>query len=402
MEELSMDSLYQTYYRKVQHVPTTFKRYLYNKINWSNRVIGIIGERGVGKTTLILQHIKETFPHREDALYVSLDNMWFSTHSLMDLVEYFYTHGGRHIFLDEVHKYPNWQTVLKNLCDDYDDLYITYTSSSMLLMDRQKGDMSRRQITYKLYGMSFREYLEFEGLATVGPISIAELLGNHVDIANSITGQGFSILPAFEQYLRHGYYPFYKAEADGFESRLQEVVNQVLESDLPAVTEVSFSTIIKARKLLMLIAEKVPFIPKMSELYAELETTRDLGLKLIHTLNKAGLLNLVTYEPKNLHILSRPDKILLGNSCLMYSLTHKCEIGTIRETFFCNQVSAVYDLLLAKLGDFQVERKYIFEVGGKYKTFDQIKDLANSYLAKDSIEIGQGNSIPLWMFGLLY
>lgn len=402
MEEITIETLYKNYHSKIQRVSLKFHRYCYNDINWDHHVIGIKGERGVGKTTLIYQHIKENFSDLSKALYVSLDNIWFCTHSLMELVEDFTTHGGTHIFLDEVHKYPKWQTVLKNICDDYPDLHIVYTSSSMLQIDYNQGDMSRRQRVYTMRGLSFREFLEFEGVCKIEPIRIGELVARHVEIASSIALNNFKILPLFEKYLQCGYYPFYKEERDGFSLRLQEVINQVLESDLPAVEDVSISTIMKAKRMLMVIAERVPFQPKMSELYRELDTTRDLGLKILDALKRAGLLGLASAEQRNIKSLSKPDKILMGNSNLMYSLTSIVDKGAMREAFFFNQLSACCETLLSQKGDFLVDRKYTIEVGGKNKTFKQIADVENSYLAVDDIEIGHRAKIPLWMFGLLY
>ncbi len=377
------------------------RRYLYDKINWENRVIAIKGARGVGKTTLILQHIKETFPDLDKALYLSLDNLWFSNHSLMELVEYFYTHGGTHLFLDEVHRYPKWQTVLKNICDDYPDLHIVYTGSSMLEIDYNQGDMSRRQVVYTLNGLSFREYLEFEGVYSTEPFSLEYLLDNHNRIASQLTSN-IKVLTYFDKYLVSGYYPFYREMGDGFQSRLQETVNQVLYSDLPSVEDFSFNTIAKMRKLLMMLAERVPHIPKMVELYKALETTRDSGLKMLYILEKAQLVSLVGYQPRNYIAINKPDKILMNNPNLMYSLTASADKGSIRESFFHNQMSSVGEVLLSNTGDFFVDRKYTFEVGGKSKTYDQIKDVENAYLAVDGIETGHHSRVPLWMFGMLY
>ena len=364
-------------------------------------MIGIKGARGVGKTTLILQHIKEHFPDRDKALYVSLDNLWFTTHSLTDLVEYHYTHGGTHLFLDEIHRYPKWQTILKNLYDDYPDLNIVYTGSSMLEIDSSQGDLSRRQIVYHLAGLSFREFLYFENDIKVEPVTLEELLSRHVEIASFITS-GTKILPLFEKYLKIGYYPFYKSTFEGYEFRLQEVVRQVIESDLPAVEDVQYITIQKVKKMLMILAERVPHTPKMSELYKELETNREQGLKMLYALERGGLLALLTTEVKNYRSLSRPDKIYLNNTNLMYALSPRVDIGNIRETFFLNQLSAFHEVLLPATGDFFVDRKYLFEVGGRTKTFEQIKDIPDSYLAVDATEIGHHNRIPLWMVGLLY
>lgn len=401
MEEIAVEALYRASYRKISSISTGFTRYLYHRINWNDRLIGIKGARGVGKTTLILQHIKEHFPERTQALYVSLDNLWFTTHSLMDLAEYHYTHGGTHLFLDEIHRYPQWQTVLKNLNDDYPDLYIVYTGSSMLEIDSSQGDLSRRQIVYHLTGLSFREFLEFEGELTIPPVGLDELLAKHVGMASDITA-AIKILPLFEKYLKTGYYPFYKDTYEGYDFRLQEVIRQIIESDLPAVEDVQYVTIQKVKKMLMILAERVPHTPKMSELYKELDTNREQGLKMLYALERGGLLALLTAEIKNYRSLSRPDKIYLNNTNLMCALSVRTDVGNIRETFFLNQVSACCDVLLPPKGDFYVNRRYLFEVGGRSKTFEQIKDIPDSYLAVDSVEIGHHNRIPLWMFGFLY
>ena len=401
MEEQDIERIYRAYRRKLKDTPLSFTRYLYKEINWNDKLIGIKGARGVGKTTLMLQHIKKHFELNDCALYVSLDNLWFSTHSLDDLVEYHYTHGGTHLFLDEVHRFPQWQTVLKNLNDDYPDLYVAYTGSSMLEIDTQQGDLSRRQIVYQLAGLSFREFLEFECGMKITPYTLEELLQRHVAIASEITAD-IKILPLFEKYLQTGYYPFYKSTFQGYDFRLQEVVRQVIESDLPAVEDVQYITIQKVKKMLMILAERVPHTPKMSELYKELDTNREQGLKMLYALERGGLLSLLSTQVKNYKSLSRPDKIYLENTNLMYALSPNADIGTLRETFFSNQLSVGHEVLLPSQGDFYIDRQYLFEVGGKTKTFNQIKDIPNSFLAVDGTEVGHHNRIPLWMFGLLY
>lgn len=401
-EEYTIESLYRVFNRKVDAVSSDLHRYLFYKINWDNRLIGIKGGRGTGKTTLLLQHIKEDFADRSKVLYVSLDNLWFETHPLIELVEYHYTHGGTHLFLDEIHRHLHWQTLLKNIYDDFPDLHIVYTGSSMLQIDANEGDLSRRQVVYTLHGLSFREFLAFEGVcADETPISLDTLLVQHAGMASRITSK-IKVLPYFERYLKHGYYPFYKEEGDGFSFRLQEVVRQIIESDLPAVDNVSLSTIRKTRKMLMILVERVPQTPKMAEVYGELETNRENGLKMLYSLERGGLLALLTHEIKNFRSLSRPDKIYLDNPNLMYALSTKINIGTVREIFFHNQLAATEEVLLPLKGDFMVNRKYLFEVGGKNKTFDQIKDEPNSYLAVDDTEVGHNNRIPLWQFGFLY
>lgn len=396
-----MESIFRTYNRKLRFVNLGFKRFIYDKIDWDERLICLKGQRGVGKTTLMLQHIKEHFSQPEKALYVSLDNLWFSANSLQTLVEYHYTHGGTHIFLDEVHKYEDWQTTLKNIYDDYPDLHIVYTGSSMLKIESSLGDLSRRQASYVLPGLSFREFLQLEGVLDIPAVALDDLLTGHSGIAGDITGK-IKILPLFEQYLRHGYYPFYREAKTTFDQRLQDVCRQVIESDIPAVEDISRSTLLKIKRLLMILAERVPYQPKMTELYRELETNREQGLKMLDTLQRAGLISLISYEPKNVRVLSKPDKILLDNTNLLHSLTGFGDKGTVRETFFNNQMSYGRSLALDRAGDFRIDRRYIFEVGGAKKRFNQIKDLPDSYVAADDIEIGYGNKIPLWMFGLLY
>ena len=228
-----------------------------------------------------------------------------------------------------------------------------------------------------------------------------DLLKDHVKIAEEVCAK-IKVLPEFEKYLKQGYYPFYKEVKKGYAMRLQQVVNQVIENDYPNIDEVSMSTIRKTKKMLMLLAEKVPQTPVMTELYAQLDTDRNQGLKMMHALERGGLLALLSSEAKSFKGLARPDKIFLNNPNLMYALTSRPEIGTVRETFFFNQLSQTQTVTFPKKGDFAVNGKYLFEVGGKNKSFEQIKDIENSFLAVDGIEVGYHNRIPLWVFGMMY
>lgn len=402
MEIQSIEGLYLTSNRMVARTTTTFHRYIYDHIKWNARMIGIKGARGIGKTTMLLQRIKEEFRDApEKALYVSLDNMWFKTHSLSEVVDYHYTHGGSHIFIDEIHKYDNWQTLIKNIADEYPDLSVVYTGSSMLKIDQNEGDISRRQLIYTMHGMSFREYLAFEGIISIPAVSLEDLLANHQRIAMDITA-GVRVLEYFDAYLKCGYYPFYKTDGEGFDLRLQSVIRTILYEDLPAVEDITYETIRKTERMLMILAEHVPQTPNMNELYSQLETNRNLGIKMLYLLEKAALLSLLTSETKSMKQLAKPDKIFLNNTNLMYALSTNVQIGTIREVFFNNQLAATNQVNYPKQGDFLVNHKYLFEVGGRKKSFEQIKDIPNSFLAVDSIETGHGNRIPLWMFGLLY
>lgn len=401
MEYDDIKELYDSSIRKISTVNTDFKRYLYTLINWKNRLIGIKGPRGVGKTTLVLQHIRESFDDYGKVLYVSLDDFWFLSHSVFEMVEYHYAHGGTHVFFDEIHRFSHWQTMLKNIYDRYSDLHIVYTGSSMLELDSHEGDLSRRLRAYELYGMSFREFLSFEKSCVLQAISLETLLDNHLAIASEVTSK-VKILPLFEKYLEHGYYPYYAEEGDGFSQRLQSTTRQVLETDLPQVEHVEFYTIQKIKKMLTVLAERVPQTPKMNELFAQLETGRDQGLKMLRLLERAGLVSLLVSETKSLKHLYKPDKIYLDNPNLMHCLAVKADTGTIRETFFDNQLKKGHVVRFPQKGDFLVDGKWMFEVGGHGKDFSQVKDEPDSYLAVDGTEYGRVNRIPLWMFGLLY
>ena len=401
MEDIEIQQLYDNYHRKIAKISLDFKRYLYSKINWNARMIGIKGARGVGKTTLLLQHILDNYKDLDQTLYVSLDDLWFTTHKLMDLVDWADRHGITRLYLDEVHRYKEWSETLKNIYDSYPDMGIVYTSSSLLAMDNAKVDLSRRQTLYMLYGMSFREYLAFENAVDISPLSMDELLHDHVRYAMQMM-KDIKIAPVFESYLDHGYYPFYREVGDDFHMRLREVLSVVMDTDVPAVENVSFDTVQKIKRLLMIICEHVPFEPNMSELWKQLSTNNELGLRMLYALDRAQILTLLTTKAKSYKYLYKPGKILLNNTNLMHVLCPVVEKGNERETFFLSQMIVAHDVKMPQKGDFLVDDQYLFEVGGKGKTFDQIKDLPQSYLAVDDMDVGLTNRIPLWMFGLLY
>lgn len=401
METIEVQPLFDNYHRKIAKVDLKFKRYLYSQINWKTRMIGIKGARGVGKTTMLLQHILDNYEDIDRTLYVSLDDLWFASHNLMDLVDWADRHGISRLYLDEVHRYKSWSETLKNIYDNYPDMGIVYTSSSLLAIDNAKVDLSRRQTPYTLYGLSFREFLDFEGVAHVSPIPIETLLRDHVKQAMKIT-KNLKVAPLFEAYLKHGYYPFYREVSDDFPIRLREIVSLVIENDLPAVENISYETLLKVRRLLMIISEHVPFEPNMSELWKQLSTNNELGLRMLYSLDKAQILSLLTSKTKSYKYLSKPDKIFLNNPNLMHALCPMVEIGNERETFFNSQMSVAHEVKFPQKGDFLVNDRYLFEVGGKNKTFDQIKDIPDSFLAVDETEVGFSNRIPLWMFGMTY
>ena len=401
MELADIRPIVEFYHSKLSQVSLDFKRYLYPQINWDSSVIGIMGEHGVGKTTMLPQRIKEKYANPDDTFYISLDHYWFRTHELQDLIKFMYKRGITEFYIDEVHKYKGWSGILKTLVDELHDLRIVYTGSSLLEIDNAKVDMSRRQTPYTLKGMSFREYLEYDGILKINAVTLEELLANHVPIAMDIVSKT-KVLVAFDTYLHTGVYPFYRDAGKDFIVRLKEVVDTVIESDLPAVEKITYDTVDKCKKLLMIIAENVPLQPNVDKLATSLGTTRDTLLKLLYKLDKAEILELLTVELKSYKKLVNPEKIYLGNTNLMYALSPKIEIGTLRETFFIDQCASVGTVQMPPKGDFLVNGKYLFEVGGEGKTFDQIADIPNSYLAVDGIETGYGARIPLWMFGLLY
>lgn len=402
MNYTDIQPLLNAFHRKLAATDLRFKRYLHQQINWNARLLGIKGARGVGKTTLLLQHIKETYERVDDVFYVSLDNLWFQNHRAEELVDFLYTHGVTTVYFDEVHKYDNWRTFIKNMYDDYPGLNIVYTGSSMLAIDNSKSDLSRRQSLYTLRGLSFREYLDYEGIISLEPLPLEDLLERHTGYALDVIAK-IRVLKYFEAYLNGGYYPYYKEAGKDYLMRIGEVAQLVIDSDIPAVEEsITYATRQKIKKLLMVVAENVPLDPNINKLSASLESSRDQMLKMLYWLDRAALLNLLTDKAKDYKHLAGPKKIYLENTNLMNALGGKVSKGTQRETFFANQVGAVAALLMPKQGDFLVDGKYLFEVGGAQKTFDQIADLPDSYLAIDDVEVGNGNRIPLWLFGCLY
>lgn len=396
-----METLFRTYNRLVQQVDCRHLRYLYNQIDWKDRLVGIKGARGVGKTTMMLQYIKLNFTDWTKALYVSLDHIWFSQHSLLELVEYHYTHGGTHLFLDEVHRYPNWSIELKNIYDSYPDMHVIFTGSSLLEIDYSIADLSRRCRLYQLRGLSFREYLSFEEVADFPVLSLEEILRGHVMTATRLTAK-VKLLPWFEKYMEKGYYPFYRDSEDGYYVRILQIVNTILENDIPAVENIEFESIQKTKRLLVILSEMVPFTLNVSTLCGTLAVSRNHLLKLLQLLERSALLYELYSSAKGLKQLVKPEKILFDNTNLVMALGNKTEVGTLRETFFANQVRGIGQLRMPEEGDFLLNEQYLFEVGGKGKGYQQIRNKENSFVVADGIEIGMGNKIPLWLFGFLY
>ncbi len=397
-----METLFSNHARLISATTTDYFRYLYKDIDWSNRLIGITGARGTGKTTMILQHIKSTFGNDNKALYISLDNIYFTRNSLVALAEKFNAYGGTHLFIDEVHRYPNWSIEIKNIYDSFPDLSIVFTGSSILEIYKSNADLSRRAISYHLVGLSFREYLNFEIGCDFKSYALSDILANHQNIAMDIVAK-IKVLPHFDEYQRSGFYPFYKENPASYYSRLQSVVNTILDNDLPSVEKVEFNTIIKIKKLLVILSSLVPYTPNILSLSREIESNRAQTIKYLGYLQRAGLIRLLDCEAKGMSRMTKPEKIYLDNANILYALNDSnVNRGTLRETLFVNQCSVRHYVAISKIGDFIIDDKFTFEVGGKGKSYNQIKDIENSYVVTSDLESGFGNKIPLWLFGFLY
>jgi predicted AAA+ superfamily ATPase len=388
-----MEQLNIIYHELIDKVNTRFTRYLLNQINWNARLIAITGPRGVGKTTLMLQKIKID-NKIDDSLYVSLDNIYFSNHTLFDLAGYFYRYGGRHLIIDEVHKYKSWSQEVKNIYDSFPDLQIVFSGSSILDIYKGFGDLSRRVVPYHLHGLSFREYLIFETGENTEVYSLNQIVSQKVKISLE------NPLIYFRKYLNHGYYPFYKD--NDFMIRLAGAVNAVLEVDIPKYLDLRVSTIDKLKHLLQIISESVPFKPNHSKIADLIGVSRNLLPDYFSYLEKAGLILQLTNDTKGIRRLGKVNKVYLNNPNLAYMLSGEhANIGNIRETFFFNQLKLNHKIFSSESVDFRVEGNE-FEIGGKSKGNKQVSKLSNTYIVKDEIEYGFGNTIPLWHFGLLY
>ncbi len=398
--------------RQLRHTPTAFKRFLYDQIDWDYRLIEIYGARGTGKTTLMLQRVKQLKKHSGfKPIYVSADDPYFFKQSLYEFVEQFYNYGGTYIFIDEIHRYPpkqgnyDWSAELKHIFDSFPDLHIVYSGSSVLQIFKGTGDLSRRKLSYYLPGPSFREFLKMNKIADFSSFSLEQILSEHEKIAEQIT-ENLRILPYFKQYLKSGYFPFFRIlkTQDAYFSQITNIINVIIENDITQVLNIQFETQAKLKRLLSAIATSPPYTSEISNL------AKLLGIKnykvllhLIDLLEKAELIKQLKQKAKGNKILQKPDKIYLNNTNLMYALDFgQINTGTIRETFFLNQVSYKHKVNYPKTADFLVDDKYLFEIGGKTKTRKQIAEQKNAFVVADDIEIGFGNKIPLWLFGFLY
>lgn len=391
--------------KRIRNTKETFVRSIDKEINWNSRLIGIKGARGCGKTTLLLQHLKNN--HMDlvsagKALFVSLDNIWFAKNSLMDLADSFSKNGGKILYLDEVHKYDDWPIYIKNIYDDYPELQVVFTGSSLLQILDARADLSRRPVMYKMQGLSFREFLNIKTGNDFQQLTLEEILLNHskhsFDICSKVKPFEY-----FDEYLRTGYYPFFMEGLDTYYMRLEETVNMILEVELPLLRKIEIAYVSKLKKLLAIIAESSPFMLNISKISGAMELNRTTLLSYLKSLTDAKLIDSLFKDLKGVSSLQKPDKIFLENTNLMYLYQgENVDAGNVRETFLVNQLSYNQTVEFSEISDFFVNGKYTIECGGKSKTGEQIKTLENAFVAADGIETGMGSKIPLWLFGFLY
>jgi len=397
-----MDNLIEKSHQKIREVDTRFIRSIMNNIDWNDRLIGIRGARGIGKTTLLLQRIKKYLGSSPEVLYVSLDNLWFAEHSLLNLVDYFVKRGGKYLFLDEVHKYPQWSQAIKNIYDDFKELKIVFTGSSLLEILNARADLSRRAIIYNMQGLSYREFLNITQKTNFQEIAFNDILRNHTEVSDEFLSK-IKPLQFFDDYLKHGYYPFFTEGVPKFSYRLEEVVSLILEIELPTLRNVEPAYIPKIKQILQIISESMPFIPNIDKLSQRINIHRNTLLAYLYYLEESQLTKHLFKNVSGTNKLQKPNKIYLDNTNLAYTLAEtNTDSGNMRETFFLNQISYNHTVEYPNNGDFLVDEKFLFEVGGKSKTDKQIKHSKNSFVVADNIEYGSGNKIPLWQFGMMY
>lgn len=389
-----MDNLIRIYKKLLRETDTSFYRYLYHEIDWNNRIVGIRGPRGVGKTTLMLQYIKKEL-EADDVLYVNADDIYFSEHKLLDLAEKLVQRGMHYLFIDEIHKYKDWSKELKLIYDYYSELKVVFSGSSVLDLNKGASDLSRRAVVYHLYGLSFREYLALFQHIPVPAFSLDEIVNRLPEETNLKTP-----LLYFEDYLKRGYYPF--AKENSFEEKLRQIINLTLENDIPIFADMPASMGRKFKKLLAIIAKSVPFKPNMSKLAEMIGAGRNQMSDYFLYIEDAGMIAQLRDDTGGVRGLGKIEKVYLDNTNLIYALAeNEVNVGNLRETFFLNQVRVKNPVISSSISDFQIGRR-TFEVGGKSKGKKQIEQAEEGYVVKDQIEFSAGNILPLWWFGLNY
>lgn len=394
-----MDNLLVSYHNILSNIDIRFSRTM--DIDWNDKLIGLTGARGVGKTTYLIKHIKENLKDAKP-IYISLDDLAFANNSILDVADEWLKRGGTHLILDEIHKYPNWSQELKNIYDQLKPLRVIFTGSSLLEINKGKVDLSRRSVIYTMKGLSFREYLNIETENKFKAIPLEDLLTNHVEISKEIVSK-VKPYAYFDDYLKHGYYPYYLESKNSYSRKLLNTLNLILEVDLPYLRHVEVKYIHKLKKLINMVAASVPFQPNVSKIAADIEVSRHTIMLYLNYLEDSRIFNLLLSKSSGDKMLAKPEKIYLHHPNLMYAISPSTvNKGNLRESFFYNQVGNIHKVNAAKRGDFKVDEKYTFEIGGKNKSNEQILNIENSFIAADMIECGFENKIPLWLFGFLY
>lgn len=398
-----MESLYAKHRMLISQVDMTIIRECINDISWSRQLVGIRGSRGVGKTTLMRQYIRQRYGVRPgEALYCVMDSMYFTNHTLLELGERFHSLGGMHLFLDEVHNYPTWSREIKELIDLYPDMKITFTGSSLIRILNADADLSRRVLSYNMRGLSFREYILFYHKIHLPMYSLRSILEDPDGVCSEIHEKCNPGL-LFERYLRDGYYPFFDGNEVEYYSRLENVVSFIIDQEMVRFCNIDAAYTRKIKALLLFIAGNVPYEVNLAKLSAYLELNKATVLNYLSALNRAELIHLLYSDNKSVTKMQRPDKIFIHNTNILYALSEDTKIGTVRECFVVNQLSSSHVVEYGKdKGDFLVDGKWLFEVGGHDKSFAQIADIPNSYILADTIEYPIGKKLPIWLVGFLY
>lgn len=396
-----MENLRSISVQKIQKTKLNFKRYLFDKIDWNNRLIGVKGARGTGKTTMLLQYLKENPVALPYKMYLSLDDLYFSSHTLIDYVVDFYQKGGKLLVLDEVHKYENWATEIKILYDRYEDLNIIFTGSSIIEMAQQEADLSRRALLYELKGLSLREYIAFEHNISYPLLSFQDILNPEFNIYD-VFDADFKPLKYLNEYYQQGYYPFYKEDKKGYLQRIRQLTRQIVEFDMAEMKGFDIRHAKKMLQLIYVVAQQVPFTPNISKLADKAKMSRNSVSNYLYFLDSAKLLQLLYSKKYSIATLQKPEKIYLENTNLLYALSEQQpNSGTLREIFFLQHLSVNYQIQQAPKGDFLID-DFTFEIGGKNKTTQQIKSIENARIVRDDVEFSLSEAIPLWLFGFLY
>ncbi len=399
-----LDDLFAKHHEVMQSVPMGYSRYFYNEINWDNQAICILGDRGVGKTTVACQYLLYHYKSHDRALYLSADNINVLAQGLFKIAQAYFSSGGVALFIDEVHKYPNWSIEVKNIIDTYKTKKIIFIGSSSLDLKKSKGDLSRRVVYYNLPGLSFREFLKLKYNKKFPSYSLKSVLVDHIEIANSFST--LPILKYFKEYLTYGYYPFFLEGEEDYLSKLNNVIEKVIYEDIAVVFKLKNTTVPALKKILWLIATTDGLTPNIDKISKDIKASREVVYDCFEYLNQAGLVINLFEDVKGMKLVRKPGKVFLNNTNLLYAINGNIKLATstgiARETMFVNQLQVLHRVNLHNKADFVIDGETVIEVGGKNKSNRQLKGEANGILALDDMLVGYKHKVPLFLFGFLY